>query len=271
MTISLGKVRRGPHLSTLVASSITREIAQGRLKPGEQLPTEQSLATIFGVSRNVVREAIARLRSEGRVWSQQGRGAFVSDAPQASILKIEHDHDRPADAFIALFQFRGILEVQAAALAARLRDRADLDRLAQAQRAMSQALYGSVAWLKGDLEFHSAIAQASRNTYVVQVMAFVSERVRESILAAGNQHSDDMAQVTEREHGLILDAVTRQDEAAASEAMRRHLMAAERRAGVRPPGPAALPTPDAPAAAIHRKPAAGRRRPVRNTMMDRAE
>ena len=79
MTLKLDKVNRGPHLSTLVASSISREIAQGRLKPGDQLPTEQALATTFGVSRNVVREAIARLRSEGRIWSQQGRGAFVAD------------------------------------------------------------------------------------------------------------------------------------------------------------------------------------------------
>src|ERR1700743_2680217 len=64
MSLKLRKVSRGPHLPTLVASSITREIAQGRLRPGDQLPTEQALATTFGVSRNVVREAIARLRSE---------------------------------------------------------------------------------------------------------------------------------------------------------------------------------------------------------------
>jgi GntR family transcriptional regulator, transcriptional repressor for pyruvate dehydrogenase complex len=263
VTISLGKLRRGPHLSTLVASSITREIAQGRLKPGEQLPTEQSLATTFGVSRNVVREAIARLRSEGRVWSQQGRGAFVSDQPQSSILKIEHDHARPIDAFIALFQFRGILEVQAASLAARLHDEDDLERMERAQRTMSRALYGSVGWLKGDLEFHSAIARATRNTYVVQVMGFVSERVRESILAAGNEHSDDMAKVTQREHQAIFEAIARADEAAAAEAMRRHLANAEQRVGV-----AEVPGRAAPTAT--RKQAVPRRRSAKDGMMERA-
>ncbi len=59
MALKLGKLNRGPHLPALVASSISREIAQGRLKPGDQLPSEQALATTFGVSRNVVREAIA--------------------------------------------------------------------------------------------------------------------------------------------------------------------------------------------------------------------
>ena len=90
MTLKLDKVNRGPHLSTLVASSISREIVQGRLKPGDQLPTEQQLAQTFGVSRNVVREAIARLRSEGRIWSQQGRGAFVADQPNATVLTIDY-------------------------------------------------------------------------------------------------------------------------------------------------------------------------------------
>src|SRR6202008_969200 len=99
MGLKLDKVNRGPHLSTLVASSITREIAQGRLKPGDQLPTEQQLAQTFGVSRNVVREAIARLRSEGRIWSPQGRGPFVSDQPNPTVLTNEYEALQQAAAF----------------------------------------------------------------------------------------------------------------------------------------------------------------------------
>ena len=234
MTLKLGKVSRGPHLPTLVASSLTREIAQGRLKPGDQLPTEQVLASTFGVSRNVVREAIARLRSEGRVWSQQGRGAFVSESAAASVLKIEHDESQPVDAFIALFQFRSILEVHGASLAARLRTDADLDRMHEAVEAMAAAIYGSVAWLDGDVEFHQAIATATHNTYVMQVVGFVSERVRESILAVGEHRSDDMAQVTEREHRRILAAIEAQDESAAQQAMQTHLAGAAQRVGLLP-------------------------------------
>jgi GntR family transcriptional repressor for pyruvate dehydrogenase complex len=234
VTLKLGKVNRGPHLPTLVASSLTREIAQGRLKPGDQLPTEAALASTFGVSRNVVREAIARLRSEGRVWSQQGRGAFVSEATMASVLKIEHDESQPVDAFIALFQFRSILEVQGTALAARLRTEGDLERMHDAVEAMATAIYGSVAWLNGDVEFHQAIAGATHNTYVMQVVGFVSERVRESILAVGEHRSDDMAQVTEREHRRILAAIEARDEPAARQAMQAHLSGAAKRVGLLP-------------------------------------
>src|SRR5689334_14214810 len=185
MTLKLDKVNRGPHLSTLVATSISREIAQGRLKPGDQLPTEQALATTFGVSRNVVREAIARLRSEGRIWSQQGRGAFVADAANATVLTIDYEALQRADAFRNLFELRGMLEVQIAALAATRRSDADIEAMEQALDGMRTAPYGSVAWLKNDLGFHRAVAEATQNPYMGQFLVFVSERVRESILAAG--------------------------------------------------------------------------------------
>jgi len=230
--ISLGKVSRGPHLPTLVASSITREIAEGRLAPGDRLPTEQALAATFGVSRNVVREAIARLRSEGRIWSQQGRGAFVSDARQPSILKIEHDGQSPGEALQALFQFRAILEVQAAGLAATGRGDEDLARMAAALHDMTQALYGSLAWLRNDLAFHSAVAAATRNGYIVQVLGFVAERVQDSMRTAADRPSDDMAAVTEREHRRILHAIEAGDAAAAEAAMRAHLAEAAQRSGL---------------------------------------
>src|ERR1700742_5249041 len=108
MGLRLGKVNRGPHLPTLLASSLSREIAQGRLRPGDRLPTEHALSATFGVSRNVVREAIAKLRSEGRVWSQQGRGAFVGDAANPTVLSIDHDALQQSEAFQGLFELRGI-------------------------------------------------------------------------------------------------------------------------------------------------------------------
>lgn len=233
MTLKLDKVNRGPHLSTLVASSISREIAQGRLRPGDQLPTEQQLAQTFGVSRNVVREAIARLRSEGRIWSQQGRGAFVADELNATVLTIDFETLQQASAFQSLFELRGILEVQAAALAAKRRTEDDLLAMKSALATMQAAPYGSVMWLKTDLEFHKTVAAATDNVYMVQFLMFVSEKVRESILASGNQQrSEDLAAVTLGEHRRILDAIEAGDAEEAQEAMRAHLHGAASRVGL---------------------------------------
>jgi DNA-binding FadR family transcriptional regulator len=233
MALKLGKVSRGPHLPALVASSISREIAQGRLKPGDKLPTEQILATTFGVSRNVVREAIAKLRSEGRVWSQQGRGAFVAASTNATVLSIDHDALQSGDAFAGLFELRGILETQAAALAASRRSKQDLAKMREALSSMTASPYGSVQWLKKDLEFHIAVAKATRNAYLAQFLEFVSERVRESILAAGaSRASDEMARATLTEHQNILAAVEAGEPAVAQRAMRAHLDNAARRVGL---------------------------------------
>lgn len=238
MNLKLDRVSRGPHLSTVVASSLSREIAEGRLKVGDQLPTEHELALTFGVSRTVVREAIARLRSEGRVWSQQGRGAFVADAATSTVLTINHDAMHEEGAFQNLFELRGILEVQVAGLAARRRTEADLAAMRAALATMAAAPYGSLAWLETDLEFHRTVALATRNSTVAQVLSFVSGRVRDSILASGNhRRSDDLASVTLGEHQGILDAVAAGEAQAAEEAMRAHLAGAAARLNLPLPDP----------------------------------
>src|SRR5262249_60635175 len=60
-----------------VVERLAAEIASGRLAPGAQLPTEQEMTAALGVSRTVVREAVAVLRAEGLVETRQGVGAFV--------------------------------------------------------------------------------------------------------------------------------------------------------------------------------------------------
>jgi DNA-binding FadR family transcriptional regulator len=98
---------------------------------------------------------------------------------------------------------------------------------------MPKAPYGSITWLKADLEFHSAIAGATRNSYMVQFVAFVAERIRESILAAGNrQNSAEMARMTLGEHEQILIAIEAGDSAQARHAMRTHLIGAAQRVGL---------------------------------------
>ena len=99
---------------------------------------------------------------------------------------------------------------------------------------MTSAPYGSVQWLKADLEFHLAIMQATHNPYMTQFLGFVSEQVWQSFLAVGggSQDSDEMARATLAEHTSILAAIEIGDAAAAHDAMRRHLDNASQRLGL---------------------------------------
>src|SRR5262245_8263332 len=80
-----GLARLGPRpaprsLTHALIERLTSEITSGKLPTGARLPTEQELIAATGVSRTVVREAVAALRAEGLVTTRQGVGAFVTDS-----------------------------------------------------------------------------------------------------------------------------------------------------------------------------------------------
>lgn len=68
-------VRRPLHRH--VSETLRGDIARGRYKPGQVLPSEPDLTQLFGVSRSVVRQALATLQAEGLVERSHGRGTFV--------------------------------------------------------------------------------------------------------------------------------------------------------------------------------------------------
>ncbi len=72
-------------LPDLLAESIRQAVREGRLQPGEQLPSEPEFAESLGVSRTTLRDAVRILVSEGTLLRRRGVGTFVSDDPLRSI------------------------------------------------------------------------------------------------------------------------------------------------------------------------------------------
>jgi len=68
-------------LWSAIAHTLRGEIADGRFRPGDRLPTEAALARRFGVNRHTLRRALADLTGDGLVHTRQGAGAFVTGAP----------------------------------------------------------------------------------------------------------------------------------------------------------------------------------------------
>lgn len=62
-----------------VADTLRTEIRSGRISPGSQLPSYEALMRKYGVSITVVRNAVRELKTEGLVFTHQGKGAFVRD------------------------------------------------------------------------------------------------------------------------------------------------------------------------------------------------
>ena len=75
------------NLAEQVVARLSADIRGGRLAPGARLPTEQALTSSLGVSRTVVREAVAALRADGLVVTRRGSGAYVAE-PAAGPFRI---------------------------------------------------------------------------------------------------------------------------------------------------------------------------------------
>jgi DNA-binding FadR family transcriptional regulator len=233
MSVDFGHIRRNEHLPARIAAQIGRDIAEGRILPGEKLPTEHVLAKGFGVSRSVVREAIAQLRNEGLVETRQGVGAFVTEQRARQSIRIEQDDLYDRESFRELFQLRLPLEIEAAGLAAVHHDQSDLDKLDETLAAMTGTDKWTDQGIVADLAFHRILAGATRNEYFTLFIGFIAERISLAINAArAAAVLEEIVEVTIAEHLAIREAVASRDPKRAREAMRRHLLGATGRLGL---------------------------------------
>ncbi len=233
MSIKPRQLNRAP-LPDRIADMIKQEIAEGRLAPGERLPPEQVLAENFGVSRNVVREGIARLRNEGIIESRQGIGAFVATSPTPT-LRLDASLRSP-DRHQSLFELRAALEVRAAELAALRRTDEDLRAIQRAFDDMERSMDWGKDGVEHDIEFHRAIAGATGNGFMLATIMFIAEHLKESIkLTRTMSDIKEVNAVTLQEHRAILVAIGARDPAAAKLAMATHLTNAATRIGIQSP------------------------------------
>ena len=230
------EIRRTGQLPDLIASEIMSQILGGELKPGDVLPTEAALAESFGVSRNVVREAIARLRSDGLIETKQGRGATVRPPSERATFRVDMSALEETTSLADLFELRGILEIEAAGLAALRRTDDDLARLQTAIDNMAGQQEFDEKRLEADAAFHRAMGAATKNAFLATIVDYLSSRLKETTRATNRIYRDgDLIAVTIGEHEKILAAVKAQDTQAVRDAMKGHIRGAAKRLGVELP------------------------------------
>lgn len=235
---------RARNLTDEVVQRIGDEIRKGRFAPGARLPTEQKLMTALGVSRTVVREAVAALRADGLVTTRQGSGAFVADDAGRVPFRIDPDGLSSIEDVLEVMELRLAIEVEAAALAAARMTPARLGPIRRALRSIEAALARGGGAVKEDFAFHQAVARASGNTRIAELLDLLGHHIipRQSVRMA--QLSTATAQRLyltriQEEHGHIFQAICAADAAEARKAMRAHLtrsLARYRRLAERQPG-----------------------------------
>lgn len=221
------KIARAPGLAAEVASKLETRIRAGELAPAEQLPTEKTLAESFGVSRAVVREAIARLKADGLVATRQGAGAFVAERPLTQSFRVGAVPDDMRD----VFELREMIEVATAELAARRRTEADLAVLRRQVAEMDAALANGLDGSEIDDAFHTAIAAATKNPLLQRFVEFLGAQFSDSrrLTWRADLREQVKPQASQREHHVLLAALEAGDPVAARKAAAAHLRGAARR------------------------------------------
>lgn len=199
---------------------LTVRIREGVIRPGERLPTEDSLVQTYGVSRTVVREAISRLRAAGLVRTRHGRGTFVLAQPSSTRFEVAGELN--LEAVLELIELRTGCETEAAALAAVRRTEAQLADLREALDEFTGAGGNPAEAVQADLRFHRRVALASGNRYFVDLLASFGPGL---IVVPGYRLDPGPARFDRvaAEHRDVYAAIERRDPEGARAAMRVHL------------------------------------------------
>ena len=226
-TTLFNTIQQTPNLRSGLVDTLIAQIESGDLAPGQRLPTEQAIMTATGVSRTVVREALASLRAKGLITTRQGLGAFVSDDPTPRSFSIIPTDLKSIDDVLRILELRMGIEVEAAGLAARRRTQIDVERMASRLDALEKSIQAGGPGAEEDFAFHRAILVATQNSYYARLFdTFGSAMVpRQWVRFDTMDTAERQKHVArmQREHRAILSAIRDQDERAAQKAVRTHL------------------------------------------------
>lgn len=224
---------RRPKLADRVVEAIRGRIADGSLVPGSQLPTEGRLCEEYGVSRTVVREAIARLAADGLVTPRQGSGVFVNERPETDVGALLAEISGKVSMVLNVLEVRMAVEIEAAALAAQRRSASQEAHMLEAFNAFGRDLRAGRPTGAADFAFHRAIAEATNNPFYVEILDVLGRRTipRDLVTMVSSRllQSQEYQEKLQAEHGAILAAISDGDADSARDAMRRHLSASRRR------------------------------------------
>jgi DNA-binding FadR family transcriptional regulator len=213
-----------------IYDGIVSAIVSGEFAESSRLPSEIDLSHRFGVSRPVVREALARLRDDGLIVSRQGSGSYVTKRPDDAVLRFV-----PVGSIADIqrcFEFRVGLEGAAAALAAERWKNDDLADIRSAYEVLETCIRTGQLGVDADARFHQSIARATHNHYHVSVQLTLQAHIALGMNLTRNLsmlRTDARLRLVQDEHRAILTAIEARDNAAARIAMETHIENARRR------------------------------------------
>ncbi|MCY1152253.1 MAG: GntR family transcriptional regulator [Sphaerochaetaceae bacterium] len=183
--------------SAIVAHKIIEYIRTNNINPGDKLPSEKELSTLFNTGRTSVREAINRLSSIGLLTAIQGRGIILNEISIEKFFKAFLTNGlsdflllEPQDVK-NLGELRLLLEIYSCKKYLSGETNKDITEMSDILITMRDCMYSGDlrAFLKADYEFHKFIVSLSNNEIICQIYKIIrtpSLREVEMVLTEGN-------------------------------------------------------------------------------------
>ena len=163
-----------------IVEQLRGAIIDGTLRSGDRLPSEQQLARDFSVSRGTVREAIRTLAAGNLVVSTRGAagGTFITTPDASDVAAQISDHlalwFRAGNISLAEVEHaRHVLERECVQLAATNRTEQDLSAIRTPVEVSRSPEIDDDGWLETDIEFHTAVSRAAKNSILELAMTAV--------------------------------------------------------------------------------------------------
>ena len=196
-------------------------VVEKRLAAGTKLPNELELAQQLNVSRATLREAIHALTVQGVLNVHRGRGTFVSEKidqiEDYGFSSLEQVRGQLRD----LFELRSVVEPRAARLACQRASREELEEILRYGEAVEHCIHTGTDRTEADRNFHAAIFRATHNEFMIRLLPMIAQAV-ETAIGTGEKE-DVLAEITLRDHALLLEFFRKRDADGAEHAMAIHM------------------------------------------------
>jgi GntR family transcriptional repressor for pyruvate dehydrogenase complex len=229
MRTSLRAVEKKRAYEDIVRQVLTL-IENGKLKRGDQLPSERDLTEAFKVSRTTVREAIRTLESMKLLQCRQGNGTYViASSEEALIQPLAAALFNANDDIRDIFYIRKIIEPHVAHLAADNATPQEIEEMEKVLHEQEACILRGESVLETDTLFHTSLAGATGNRVIERLLLALVDLMKESrevYLAA--DELDTRARRSLEGHKLVLTAIKGGDCDVALKSMLQHLEDIER-------------------------------------------
>jgi GntR family transcriptional regulator, transcriptional repressor for pyruvate dehydrogenase complex len=217
-------------LGQAVIERLSEAILDGRLKPGDPLPSEGQIAAACGISKQIAREAIRDLAAMGVIQIQQGKVARVRSLDAEPLGRFFRFAVRAnKEGLGEAVEMRRLLEPPIARLAALRRSADGVARLDDILARMQAAMLDVPAWIEADLDFHETIAEMSGNRLLrlqMRGLRPILQDVMQMFNARRKRSKAEWRETVDR-HLRVVAAIKSGDGDAAFRAMEHHFEAAQ--------------------------------------------